>query len=192
MNSASESVGLLDCMTWLASAAATPPLTRPEVCVSRSRIVMSRVADTRSTGIAAAPPRPPPAPAAGCPPGAGRGTATFRPFNSGMYVATGSFSRILPSSSSAVPVGRPAAAITTTRPIRTQNDTTQARRIERTGRGFTVNYGPSFAKRLKKLESFHLGGSARFAMRMARLPTTSTYRPAAEWSIGWSRSSDGA
>ena len=93
-------------VVWPAVAAApavalpSPPLISPEPCVSRSRIVISRVADTRSTS-GGGPPRPPgpPGPAGAAPPPRVRlGTATFIDLNSGMKRETGSLSRTLPSS----------------------------------------------------------------------------------------------
>ena len=59
----------------------SPPLARPEVCVIRSRIVISRSAGTSWTSDSGS-----------------RWTATFIPLNSGMNFETGSFSRTFPSS----------------------------------------------------------------------------------------------
>ena len=96
-----------------------PSVISPDVCVKRSRTVMSRFAFTisTSTGGPPRPPRPPrpwppgPAPdagaggAAGAPAGGtagGLATATFADLNSGMNRETGSFSRIFPSSTSII------------------------------------------------------------------------------------------
>src|SRR5262245_16528143 len=68
------------------------------------------------------------------------------------------------------------------------------RRVEMGGlKGVGVGHSrPGFANRLKKLVSFHVGVSVRFAMRTARSRMTSTNVSAAGRSIGCCRSSDTA